>query len=48
MTKQLSEMKKQKEMSESQLSEMTKLKETVESKCSKLEVSNVGLAQELE
>lgn len=41
-------MKKQKEMSESHLSKMTKQKETVESKCSKLEVANVDLIQEVE
>lgn len=46
LKKQLSEMKKQKETSESQLSEMTKQKETIESKCSKLKATYSILIQE--
>lgn len=46
LTKKLSEIKKQKETSESQLSEMSKRKETAESKCSELEATNVSLTRE--
>lgn len=48
LTKQLSEMKKQKELSESQLLEITTNNETMATRCSELEEANVSLTQEVE
>lgn len=48
LTKQLSKMNNQKDLSESQLLEMTKKNETMATRCLELEIVNVGLTQEVE